>query len=74
MTADEPFSEPVEVPITDVFDLHTIAPRDARVAIEAYLEAAHDRGFRYVRIEGANHWPQLTAPEKLNPLLLQLLH
>jgi pimeloyl-ACP methyl ester carboxylesterase len=32
-----------------------------------------DAGFRYVRIDGANHWPQLTAPEKLNPLLLQLL-
>src|SRR5437667_173370 len=32
-----------------------------------------DAGFRYVRIDGANHWPQLTAPEKLNPLVLQLL-
>jgi pimeloyl-ACP methyl ester carboxylesterase len=32
-----------------------------------------DAGFRYVRIDGANHWLQLTAPEKLNPLLLQLL-
>jgi pimeloyl-ACP methyl ester carboxylesterase len=32
-----------------------------------------DAGFRYFRIDGANHWPQLTAPEKLNPLLLQLL-
>ena len=33
-----------------------------------------DAGFRYFRIDGANYWPQLTAPEKLNPLLLQLLH
>jgi pimeloyl-ACP methyl ester carboxylesterase len=32
-----------------------------------------DADFRYFRIDGANHWPQLTAPEKLNPLLLQLL-
>ena len=32
-----------------------------------------DGGFRYIRVDGANHWPQLTAPEKLNPLLLQLL-
>ena len=33
-----------------------------------------DAGFRYVRIDGANHWLQLTAAEKLNPLLLQLFH
>src|SRR6266581_547917 len=32
-----------------------------------------DAGFRYDRIDGANHWLQLTAAEKLNPLLLQLL-
>lgn len=42
--------EPVEIPITDVFDLHTIAPRDVKDAVEAYLEEAHARGFRYVRI------------------------
>lgn len=36
-------------------------------------ERYRDAGFRYVRIDGANHWMQLTAPEKLNPLLLQLL-
>jgi pimeloyl-ACP methyl ester carboxylesterase len=38
-----------------------------------FSERYCDAGFRYVRIDGANHWPQLTAPEKLNPLLLQLL-
>lgn len=42
--------EPIEVPITDVFDLHTIAPSDAKSAVEAYLEEAVARGFRYVRI------------------------
>ena len=42
--------EPIDVPITDVFDLHPFSPRDVRAAIEAYLEAAHDRGFRFVRI------------------------
>jgi dsDNA-specific endonuclease/ATPase MutS2 len=42
--------EPVELPITDVFDLHTFHPRDVGAATEAYLEEAHDRGFRYVRI------------------------
>jgi dsDNA-specific endonuclease/ATPase MutS2 len=51
--ADENFfdsHEPVEIPITDVFDLHSIPPRDAKSAVEAYLEEAHARGFRYVRI------------------------
>jgi dsDNA-specific endonuclease/ATPase MutS2 len=41
---------PVEIPITDVFDLHTIAPRDVKDAVEAYLEAAHERGFRALRL------------------------
>ena len=41
---------PVEIPITDVFDLHTVPPRDAESIIEAYLEEAHTRRFRYVRI------------------------
>ena len=41
---------PVEIPITDVFDLHTVPPRDAESIVEAYLEEAHARRFRYVRI------------------------
>jgi len=44
------FDEPVEIPITDVFDLHSILPRDAKMAVEAYLEEAWARGFRYIRI------------------------
>ena len=42
--------EPVEIPITDVFDLHTVPPRDVAGVVEAYLEEAHVRGFEYVRI------------------------
>jgi dsDNA-specific endonuclease/ATPase MutS2 len=42
--------EPVEIPVTDVFDLHGIRPRDIKNAVEAYLGEAHARGFRYVRI------------------------
>ena len=41
---------PAEIPITDVFDLHSFASRDVKDAVEAYLEEAHVRGFRYVRI------------------------
>jgi len=40
----------VEVPITDVFDLHSFAPRDAKAALEAYLEEAIGLGYRTVRI------------------------
>jgi dsDNA-specific endonuclease/ATPase MutS2 len=42
--------EPVEVPITDVFDLHPFAPRDVKSAVEAYLEEAQARGFKALRI------------------------
>jgi dsDNA-specific endonuclease/ATPase MutS2 len=40
----------IEVPITDVFDLHSFASRDAKSALEAYLEEASLRGFRRLRI------------------------
>ncbi len=42
--------DPVRIPITDVFDLHSIAPRDVKDAVEAYLEEAHALGLRYLRI------------------------
>jgi len=42
--------EPVRIPITDVFDLHTVPPRDVRLVLEAYLEEAHRLGFRALRI------------------------
>jgi|SRR5437879_5168038 len=42
--------EPVRIPITDVFDLHTVPPRDVKLVVEAYLEEAHKLGFRALRI------------------------
>jgi dsDNA-specific endonuclease/ATPase MutS2 len=42
--------EPIRIPVTDTFDLHTVPPRDVKGVIEAYLEEAHALGFRYVRI------------------------
>ncbi len=45
-----PFPEPVVIEITDVFDLHTIPPRDVKAVIEEYLWQAHEKGFRVVRI------------------------
>ena len=46
----EPNGEPVRIPITDVFDLHTVAPREVRDVLEAYLEEAHRLGFEHLRI------------------------
>jgi dsDNA-specific endonuclease/ATPase MutS2 len=45
-----PFPEPVRLEISDVFDLHTIAPRDVKRVVEEYLAEARRAGFRSVRI------------------------
>ena len=51
MTEDNtPFPEPVEIEITDVFDLHTIPPRDVKAVVEEYLREARRLGFPVVRI------------------------
>ena len=47
---DNPFPEPVEIEITDVFDLHTIPPHQVKPVVEEYLREARARGFRVVRI------------------------
>ena len=46
----DPFDEPVNIPIKDVFDLHTVSPRDVAAVIEEYLLEAHRLGFKAVRI------------------------
>ncbi|MCU0248435.1 MAG: Smr/MutS family protein, partial [Bryobacter sp.] len=40
----------IEYPITDTLDLHHFQPRDAKAALEAWLEEVHARGFTQVRI------------------------
>jgi dsDNA-specific endonuclease/ATPase MutS2 len=42
--------EPFRVPITDVFDLHTIPPKDVKGVLEAYLEEANRLGLKALRI------------------------
>jgi len=42
--------EPIEVPIEGALDLHSFGPRDVASVVEEYLSAAHERGFREVRI------------------------
>lgn len=44
-------NEPItNVPLTDTFDLHHFAPRDMKMAAEAYLEEIIKSSFRHVRI------------------------
>ena len=45
-----PFPDPVELEISDVFDLHAIAPRDVKRVVEEYLLEARQRQFKSVRI------------------------
>ena len=46
----DPFPEPVRLEITDVFDLHSVPPREVRAVVEEYLREAHRKGFRSVRL------------------------
>jgi dsDNA-specific endonuclease/ATPase MutS2 len=46
----EEFENPVPVPITDVFDLHSVASGDVKAVVEAYLEEANRLGFKALRI------------------------
>jgi dsDNA-specific endonuclease/ATPase MutS2 len=43
-------NEPVRIPITDVFDLHTVPPRDVQAVVADYLEEAHRMGLKALRI------------------------
>ena len=42
--------EPVRIPVTDVFDLHSVPDRDVKPVVEAYLEEARALGLRHLRI------------------------
>jgi DNA-nicking Smr family endonuclease len=44
--------DPAEVvlPIEDAIDLHPFAPKEVRQVVLSYLEAAHEKGLREVRV------------------------
>lgn len=46
----DPFPAPVHLELTDVFDLHSIPPRDIKRAVVEYLCEARRLGFKSVRI------------------------
>ncbi len=50
MIDENPFGGVVEIEITDSFDLHPYQPRQTKIATQAYLKAAHQKGFKSVRI------------------------
>jgi dsDNA-specific endonuclease/ATPase MutS2 len=42
--------DPVELPITDVFDLHSFLPSEVADVVREYLDAAYAKGLRDLRI------------------------
>jgi dsDNA-specific endonuclease/ATPase MutS2 len=40
----------VELPITDVLDLHSFRPSEVKDVVRDYLDAAYEKGFRDLRI------------------------
>ena len=42
--------EPIRIPITDVFDLHSVPPRDVQEVVEEYLREARRLGLKALRI------------------------
>ena len=47
---DNPFPDVVVIEFTDVIDLHSIPPSQVRAVVEDFIEEAHRRGVRWVRI------------------------
>lgn len=47
---ESPFPDVVEIEITDSLDLHAFDPKDVKAVVEAYLNEARAKGFRYVRL------------------------
>ena len=45
-----PDEEPIRIPITDVFDLHTVRPQEVAAVVEAYLEEVNRLGRKAVRL------------------------
>ena len=41
---------PIRIPVTDIFDLHTVPPRDVKAVVEEYLSEAHRLGLKALRI------------------------
>lgn len=75
MLNDDP-GEPVVLPIEDTLDLHPFQPREVNELLDDYLQAAHEKGFREVRIiHGKGHGvlrQRVHAILKKHPLVADL--
>jgi len=47
---EDPFDEPVRLEIGNIFDLHSIPPRQVKAVVEEYLSEARLHGHRFIRI------------------------
>jgi len=45
-----PEDQPIRIPIADVFDLHSVPPRDVKAVVEEYLVEARRLGLLELRI------------------------
>jgi len=45
-----PPDEPLRIPITDIFDLHSVQPKEVEAVVAAYLEEARSMGLKNLRI------------------------
>jgi pimeloyl-ACP methyl ester carboxylesterase len=61
---------PIQAPTMGVWSTGDFAITEAAMTGSAAMVAG---GWRYERIEGAGHWPQLDTPEAVNRLLLDFL-
>ena len=50
MNDPDPPEDPIAVPIEDALDLHAFLPPDIPSVVDAYVRAAHEAGFREVRL------------------------
>jgi DNA-nicking Smr family endonuclease len=50
MLPDDPFLEPIPIPIEDVLDLHSVTPKDVKAVVEEYLFEANRLGLKALRI------------------------
>jgi dsDNA-specific endonuclease/ATPase MutS2 len=48
--SDDFLDEPVHLPVTDVFDLHSVPPKEVRAVVEEYLVEANRLGLKALRI------------------------
>lgn len=46
----DPENGTIRIEITDVFDLHTVSPKDVENVVEEYLFQANELGFKALRI------------------------